>query len=154
MEWQEIRTAAQAAAFMTRVNDFHDGCLREAHVWTGHWVGDDLAMAVDSGLDTHVRLLVQRQYRPLSAVELVFDEVTRFHVRPSLPDHDGIIYEATLHVAAGQVYWADQAGWTPEAEDRDDATWVAGRRLRWRDASGWMGPQLRYGPPDATAPAP
>lgn len=37
--------------------DLHDGRVREAHLWTEHAVGEDLAMTVGGDWDTSVRLL-------------------------------------------------------------------------------------------------
>lgn len=154
MSWQEITSQAEADAFMAHVGDFHDGCLREAHVWTEHWVGNDLAMAIGSDFDTSVRLLLQRQFAPLSAVELLFAQVTRFHLAPSPPNYDAIIHASTLVVRGPDISWADVEGWAPDRADSDDVTWVSARRLRWRDASEWMGPELRYGPGEPYPPAP
>ena len=44
------------------------------------------------------------------------------------------------------VYWANRYDWHPDRKDRDAFTWIAGRQLRWRDASLWMRERLRYGP--------
>lgn len=151
MTWNAIATADEATSFLALVDDLHDGCLREAHVWTEHAVAEDLAMTVGSGWDTRVRLLLQRQGRPLSAVELLFEEVRKFVVTPSLPSCESIIVSATLSVGEEGIFWADRAGWSPESADRDVATWVWAGRLSWRDASDWMGSALRYG---ANAPNP
>ncbi len=144
MVWNTIATQAEAESLLERFGGFHDGCLREAHVWTGHWVAEDLSMAVDP--TTWVRLLVQRQYRPLAAIELLFGGVTRFNLVAAPETYENIIYEASLFVRDGLVYWADSATWQPDGPDRDQCTWIAARAARWRDASAWLGERLRYGP--------
>lgn len=153
--WHDIRTQADADAFMARVMGFHDGCLREAHVWTEEqWVGHDLAMRFGPGRTTRVRLLLQRQWAPLSAVELLFERVTRFNLAPAREDEDGIIYASTLRVGGREIVWASDEPWEPDGPRRDEATWVSGGRLRWRDASAWMGGALHYGPRSDRPPAP
>ncbi|MBY0280397.1 hypothetical protein K2Z84_34115 [Candidatus Binatia bacterium] len=144
-----IATADEASSLLALVADLHDGCLGEAHLWTEHAIGEDLAMTVGSGWDTWVRLLLQRQGRPLSAVELLFREVRKFVVTPSPRRCESIIVSATLLVREEGIFRADRAGWSPDSADRDLATWVWAGRLSWRDASDWMGSALRYG---ATAP--
>jgi hypothetical protein len=151
--WHAITTPDEAAAFLALVGDFHDGCLREAHLWTEHSVADDLSMGIGLGWDTRVRLLVQRQFRPLSAVELYFQGVRRFQLAASPPDYESIIFAATLTVAEEGVFWADRSGWSYEDTNRDEATWIWAGQLHWRDASEWMGAQLRYGAGSPGLPA-
>lgn len=125
---------------------FHDGCIREAHVWTQSFVNDGMSMSVAWDLDTRVRLLVQRQWKAPSAIELFFEKVVTFHLQPSPDNNDSIIFSATLLCRDDTFYWADLGGWAPDSPTRDDATWIAAKKLSWRDASEWIGPELRYGP--------
>ena len=101
-------------------------------------------MAVDP--TTRVRLLIQRQFAPLSAIELLLEGVTRFNLVPAPENHENIIYEAALLVRDGLVYWADWGGWDPNLGERDEYTWIASRVAKWRDATEWLGDTLRYGP--------
>lgn len=82
-----------------RFGDFHDGVLHEAHLWAEHWVADNLAMHIGVGLDTRVHVVLQRQWRPVSAIELLFEEVTRCNVIPSPETHTGFIWASTLLTA-------------------------------------------------------
>jgi hypothetical protein len=135
---------------MANFGGFHDSCLREAHVWSEHYVHPDLKMHCSGNLDTRVRLLIQRQFKNPSAVELLFEQVTAFHLQPSAENYDSIIFEATMLHIGDTFYWADSGNWLPTSATRDSATWIAGRKMSWRDASNWMGKQLRYGPHDLT----
>jgi hypothetical protein len=45
-EWQSVETEGDAERLRTVFGDFHDGCLREAHVWTETYVSEDLSMAL------------------------------------------------------------------------------------------------------------
>jgi len=148
MSWQPIITQHEADAFMHLVGDFHDGCVRETHLWTEHYVADDLAMGVGVGADARMRVLLQRQFRPFSAIELLFEEVVHINWASSPDNCMSIITEATLLVREDAIYWVDSAPWIPDQPDSNTSTWISARRLCWRDASDWMGKQLRYGPPE------
>jgi hypothetical protein len=102
-------------------------------------------MSCPVDLDIRVRLLFQRQWAKPSAIELLFEQVTTFHLQ-SHPNTDSIIDAATLLHCDGLFYWADRYNWSPADADRNDATWIAGKMLSWRDASEWMGSELRFGP--------
>jgi len=123
---------------MRLLGDFHDACVREIHVATGHHVHESLAMTVNWKATVH--MLIQRQCRPLSAVELRFEEVVGLRFSPPLPDCEDIIHNAAFFVQDGIFYWADACAWTPESAD--ESTWVSARKVYWRDASEWMGASL------------
>ena len=118
---------------------FHDACVREIHIATGHYVDESLSMTVDW---TTIHMLVQMQSRRLPAIELRFEEVTGMRFSAPQPDCDAIIFDAAFFVRDGIFYWADNSLWTTESASED--TWVAARRVSWRDASAWLGPGLRY----------
>ena len=99
MNWKEIKTQADAEALMDLFGGFHDGCIREAHLWTDHYVAPDLSMMCPGKLDNRIRILVQRQFKNPAAIELLFEEVTRFNLAPTPDNCDSIIFEATLLVA-------------------------------------------------------
>ncbi|MEE8106718.1 MAG: hypothetical protein V3T86_14390 [Planctomycetota bacterium] len=142
MTWHQIHQQEHADALM-RVFSFCDACLREVHLWTGHWVSKDLSMSCDS--ENRIRLLVQRQCRNPSAIEMLFEEVTRFNLVPPLLSQDSIIDGAVLLVREGTVYWSPDDEWSPDLAARDESTWLSAKKLRWREVD-WLGEQLRYGP--------
>jgi hypothetical protein len=145
MGWKEIRTQADADALMKLFGEFHDGCIREAHVWTEHWVGRDRSMSCPDHLDNHIRILVQRQFTDPAAIELLFDEVTRFNLVPARENYMAIILDAFMLVQDGIIYWSPDSRWSPDSVYRDDVTWISARQLRWREVD-WLGEALRYGP--------
>ncbi len=126
---------------MTHFGGFHDGCLREVHLWTDWYVQEDLSATRLSQPGTTLRMLFQRQYRDPSAIEMLFQEVTSFHLSPVSVNYDPIIFEATLILEDGEFFWTDS--WGDEQENK--ATWVRAKGLSWREASDWMGEKLRYG---------
>jgi hypothetical protein len=147
--WQPLTSQADLDRLMNVFGGFHDGCIREAHMWTEHFVDSGLSMSCTGDLDTRVRLLIQRQFKAPSAIELLFENVVTFHLQPSPENYDSIILGAAMLCRDGTFYWAEDADWSPESLKRDESTWIAAKKLSWRDVSDWMGPDLRYGPGSA-----
>ncbi|HEV2969970.1 MAG TPA: hypothetical protein VGY55_08265 [Pirellulales bacterium] len=143
MDWKEIKSQADADALMGVFGGFHDSCIREAHLWTGHWVTPELRMRCVS--DNHLRVLFQRQFTNPSAIELIFEYVTRFNLVPAPENYDSIILAATLIVRDGDIFWSPVDDWTRAKLNNDEFTWVSAKKLRWREVD-WLGKELRYGP--------
>ncbi len=143
--WTEVTDSDDVEVLLSTFGGFHDSCIKELHMWTGHFVDPDLSMRTSGDLDCNVRILCQRQWENPSAVELWFEEVTELHVSPSPLNYDSIILEATLEVNNGSIYWADDGDWSPGGDGNEKVTWIASRKLRWRDVSSWMGAAMRYG---------
>jgi hypothetical protein len=143
--WNEVKTQQEADRLMELFGDFHDSCLREAHLWTEHYVSNDLSMSCTGTLDNQIRLLIQRQFKNPAAIEMLFEEITRFNLVPTPENYDSIINSATLLVRDGTTFWSPEGDWTPDKLDRDCATWIAAKRLFWREVD-WLGNALRYGP--------
>ncbi len=140
--WHELTTEADIAELMDLFGRFHDGCVREVHFATGHSVGEDLSMSVD--WRTTVHMLVQREERPFSAIELRFEEVVAMKLNSPPPNYVSIIFRAAFLLLNGVFYWAESDRWSPDSPLPEDVTWISARRACWRDASKWMGPTLRY----------
>jgi hypothetical protein len=145
MMWNEVKTQGEADRLMADFGDFHDSCLHEAYLWTDHYVSNNLSMSCPGNLDTRIRLLLQRQFKNPSAVEMLFEEVTRFNLVPTPENYDSVIFSATLLVCDGVVFWSPEVNWTPEKPDRDAVTWISAKHLFWREVD-WLGEELRYGP--------
>jgi hypothetical protein len=145
MEWKEIKTQNDADALMNLVGEFHDGCIREAHLWTGYWIDNNLSMNCPDNLHNRIRFLIQRQWRNPSAVELLFEEVTRFLLVPASENYDSIILQAILLVRNNDIYWSVDSRWSLYSPYRDECTWISSKKLRWREVD-WLGEKLHYGP--------
>ena len=151
MSWKTIETQADADTLMEKFRKFHDGCIREAHLWTGHWVSSDRSMSVATGLDNQIRILIQVSWPKASAIELWFEEITRFNLVPSPENSDSIIFGSVLLARDGTIFWSPEDCWDlPEtfldvSGLGDNYTWITARKLRWREVD-WLGEELRYGP--------
>jgi len=148
MDWKEIKTQADADSLMDVFGGFHDSCIREAHLWTEHYVQENLSMSCTGDLDNRMRILVQRQARNPAAIELLFEMVTRINLVPSAENYDSIIFEATLLVKDGNIFWSpDCDANTLSTFERENVTSVSAKKLKWREVD-WLGDELRYGPND------
>jgi hypothetical protein len=145
MEWKELKDNNDIDNFIDAFGGFHDSCLKELYMWTESYVDENLSMGMSADLDTNVRILFQRQCSNPSAIELLFEGVTQFHIVPSPINHDRIIYEAKLILHEGLFYWAVGDEWEPNNFNQGTNSWISARNLKWRDVSLWMGKRSRYG---------
>ncbi|MDQ0230203.1 hypothetical protein [Metabacillus malikii] len=145
MDWIEVKTQEDIKNLMDKFGWFHDSCLKELFMSTESYVDENLSMGMSSELETNVQILFQRQFHNPSAIELLFEGVNQFHIIPSPIGYDSIIYDAKLTHYNGLFYWADTNEWEPQNDTFGATSWTAAKRLKWRDASTWMGKQKRYG---------
>lgn len=144
MEWNEIQNSEDMERFLSIFNYFHDSCLKGLCMWTDSYVNEDFSMNVSMEFETNIRILFQRQESTPSAIELLFEGVTQFHLNPPSENHDSIINNATLVLQDGLFYWADD-DWEPNAPYSVECNWISSKKAKWRDVSSWMGKQRRYG---------
>ncbi|CRK82992.1 hypothetical protein BN000_02947 [Neobacillus massiliamazoniensis] len=142
MDWIKVKDSKDIENLLSKFGGFHDSCLKELYMWTESYVDKSLSMGISPELGTNVRILFQRQYRDPSAIELLFEGVTQFHI---VPRPDSIIYGAKLILHEGFFYWADEYGWEPEDYILGTDNWLSAESLKWREVSSWMGKQNRYG---------
>ena len=126
-EWKAIRGQEDCENLLDLFGGFQDGCVRELHAWTGHYVDQEFSMACDPTFN--LRMLVQRQWRDPSAIELVFGEVESIKWFPAKPDSDDTILNAWLFVTEGVLVWS-----LAPPEEFEEWTHVASRKL-WVERS-------------------
>ncbi|WP_338749483.1 hypothetical protein [Bacillus sp. FJAT-52991] len=145
MDWKEVKDSKDIENLLKLFGGFHDSCLKELYMWTESYVDEDLSMGMSTELDTNVRILFQRQFCNPSAIEILFEGVTQFHIVPSPINYDSIIYEAKIILHNGLFYWVDDYEWEPDGVTHGAENWISSKSLKWRDVSSWMGKQNRYG---------
>lgn len=143
MEWVEIKGNDDIKGLLELFGYFHDSCLKELMMWTDSYVDHDRSMSVGLGLDTKMQMLFHRQFNNPSAIEILFEQVTHFQLKPSPENYDSIIYDATLILKDGTLYWADTSDWTLN-DHNGEVTWISAKKVKWRDASDWMDNERRY----------
>ena len=145
MNWNAINQQSDIAYLLEHFGYFHDGCLREMHMWTGTYVNEDLSMVVPGELDTNVKLLFQRQYANPCAIELFFEGVTGIQIIPSPENYDSIIRDAIIIKLEDTFYWADDYNWHPIENPDACSNWISAKKMKWREVNDWMDKKNRYG---------
>ena len=133
-QWQCLASSIDLQELMGLFGNFHDSCVREVHVVTGHFVEEDLTMRVD--WRTTIHMLIQRQFRNPCAIELRFEEVVGLRMVPPQPDCVTIIFHAAFFVRDGVYYWAEDENWTPESTMMGQPGWRPGGCTGGTQASG------------------
>ena len=145
--WNEIKTQAQADAFMEGIYAFHDSCIKEMSYLSGAYVDADLSMRPINEQRV-LRVLLQRQFEAPSMIELVFVGLKLL----KLPPADGTctceILEATLLVEPDRVLWYDWDGMTPQDMLTYEGTVICAEKVVWRPVEGFMGNDPFYLPAD------
>ena len=145
--WTAVVTQADADSLLGLFGSFHDGCIREAHVWGGYYVSPDMSMKCPSTPDLQCSLLIQRQWEDPSVIELLFDQVSRITV--AAPEaFDRIISAADLRVEPDRIVWSSVTEFEEVNREIESVTSVVGRRAWWRAIDNGLGSVLRYGVPD------
>lgn len=135
MEPGLITPVEELAVFLDRVMGFHEAIIKELHLLNHSYVGPELNMLDTQGATA--RLLIQRQWKDPSAVELTLYGVTRIHV----------------HTEG----WADGSeAFTEDALLRlnIDGSGFVFQSATYRDASPWMGHDARFGAQLHPSPSP
>jgi len=145
MTWKSILNEEESKKLLQRFGGFHDACIREAHMWSGHSIDDDLAMTVSSSLDTSIKFVIQRQFRDPSCIELLFEEVTRINIVPSPENYDSIIYGSNLGKENDEFFWVVDTTQNPSQLKSTEDSWVTSKKLSWRVADELLGKKLNYG---------
>ena len=134
--WNSVVTAHDAANLTKLFGGFHDGCIREVQIWTETSVESNLRMSCPPYLDSKLRIYFQRQSPSPSALELQFEELVEFHYTPTPDNYDSIILHAEITLEAGCFYWREKSVGATNG--------IGGKKLQWRDVSGWMGKERHY----------
>lgn len=144
MNWIELKEELEIRELLENYGYFHDGCLKEVHMWTETHVDDNLTMNAPSGLDTNVKLLFQRQFKNPSVIELWFEGITGIYILPTLEKFDSILFEAIILKQKDTYYWSDDIDFDPNQIEYN-ISWISAKKLRWREKNDWLGKQNRYG---------
>ncbi|MCU7804983.1 MAG: hypothetical protein KZQ96_17480 [Candidatus Thiodiazotropha sp. (ex Lucinoma borealis)] len=145
MAWRKITNEIDADELMDIFGGFHDACIREAHLYTEHYVNNDLSMNCPGNLDTSIRFVVQRQFKDPACIELLFEGVTRFNLVPTSDNYDSVIYEARIGIEKEEVYWSVDTNKPPSNCKANRDTWVSAKTLKWRPNDQYLGRELHFG---------
>ena len=139
--WHEITDSDALKEWMEEMACFHDSCIKEIQYISGAFVNDCLMMHPVNSRRI-LRVLILRQCRENSAVELEFEGLCYCRLSPVDETYDCIIGEASLAFRDGGVCWRDVEETRPEEEGD---TMIRAARLRWRTVEHGMGDGEYYG---------
>src|ERR1044072_9013728 len=140
--WHEVSDLKQLNQFLDVVNGFHDGVLKEIHWVNGDHVSESLSL-LPCRL-SNARMLVQRQANQPSAVEIYFQNIWSITL-----DTVDFIFESTAEHESPKTLLDKQLHLL---RLNLEGSRIVFERLYWRDASDFMGYDVRFGP--FTAPLP
>lgn len=146
MSWNEIKTREDIDAFMDKMGGFHDGCLKELRFESGAYVGENLAM-MPINTKRNVYVILQRQYKDPSAIEMLFADVEWLNLRPAGERYTCEIFGAHMCIEDDLIVWFDCADFKDsyrELYDKD-VTWIKAHKVFWRAADEYLGEPPVYG---------
>lgn len=142
--WIEAQTNDELKSIINIYNEFHDGCIKEIKYISGSYVDEDLSMMPMDSIK-ELSVIIQRQNRNPSVIELVFSGVERLNLVPSADNYDSIIFSAILEKQNGSIYFADCRYEIEQLESMSNhCTWIKAKNLKWRVADEYIGSELVY----------
>ena len=132
--WHEIIGENGIGKFLQDVQFFHDSCIKEIKYVSGAYVDMDASMYPLN--DKRIlSVIIQRQEIENSTIELEFGELKYLKLFPIDNSFSCEIYEASLFVNDGLIYWTDRGGTLKDNIDDYDGTIICATTLRWRFVS-------------------
>lgn len=129
--WHEITNEKQIYDFMVLMSFFHDSCIKEMQYTSGAYVDEDLAMFPINNRRT-LKVLIQRQSRMNTTIEMEFDGITHMKLFPIDESFTCEILEASLVLQDGLFYWSDSSDMKSEDISQEPGILICSSRLRWR----------------------
>ena len=136
--WKTITTDEEMLKFMESVSYFHDSCIKEISYISGAYVDENLSMYPLN--DRRVlRVIIQRQYKENSMIELEFQGLKYLKLFPVDESYSCEILDSTMIMKGGTVYWSD-CGNVSESDLEDYAsTSICASKVRWRSIENHIG---------------
>lgn len=141
--WNEIVNNDDAEAFMDKFIFFHDSCIKELKYLSGAYVDEQLQMHPinDKRL---LRVVIQRQYEELSAIEMEFIGVKYLKLFPDDERYTCEILDSSLILKDNCIIWCDCGSLTENNFDDYQGTVICATKLRWRYVDNYLGDKELY----------
>jgi hypothetical protein len=124
--WTYIETQEDADRLFLNTHSFHDSVLKTANYISGAFVNPDGSMHPVA--DTRqVTMCIDSQL--CDPIEMVFDGVTAFNLRPAGDNYAADISSASLFVKNASIFFCDYA--VKEWDEKYEGTWISAYSLRW-----------------------
>jgi len=115
-EWKYIQTQEDANEFMKLFAGFHDSTL------------DKLIYNEEHGYTSVTSIFDNSGW--YGVVELCFEGLLEFNIRPAKENYDRYIYEATMLVDNETIFWAD--GYMKNEDLAYNGSYIKAMNLKWR----------------------
>lgn len=136
--WHEINNENDLKSFMDMLYGFHDSCLKELKYISGAYVNEDLSMYPVN--DRRIlRVLIQRQYKGPSVIEMEFIGLKYIRMYPAGEDYTCEILDVTMILKDDCVYWCDCGGLSENDIENYKGTAICASKVRWREADEYIG---------------
>ena len=129
--WNTVTTDADIQHFMELTCSLHDSCIKELHYLSGAYVDKKLSMHPINDCRT-LRVIIQRQYMDMPAIEMEFSGLKYLKLLPIEPEYSCEIFETSLFFKNGYIYWGDYSNLSIDQVDRYEGTIICALGLRWR----------------------
>jgi len=128
--WNTVQSQEDADSFLTRTCGLHDSTIHSILYESGNYVDETGSMHFPELRRVTVTLYSQC----CPKVEMVFEGVTALNLRPPGEEYLGCLFDCTLRVKNGEVYFADCA--LEQADPSYQGTWITACDLKWRFLDG------------------
>ena len=141
--WNKIENNKDVESFMKKMQYFHDCCVKEMKYVSGSYVDEELAMYPINDCRT-LRILLQRQVRYPSMIELEFCGLRKMVLCPIGEEYTSEIFEASLVYKKGLFYWCDSSENINSNRHDIDGILIISEELRWRGLDAYPGKEEVY----------
>lgn len=141
--WTEITNEEELTDFMNKTYGFHDSCIKEMKYVSGAYVDENLNMRPVNE-KRNLRVIIQRQFKNPSVLELEFIGLNKLALRPSDEKYSCEILDATMILKDNCVYWLDCGGLSESDFDSYDGVLICASKVRWRAVDQYIGNKDAY----------
>ena len=125
--WTYVETQEEANILLENAYSFHDSVLKTLNYTSGAYVNSDRSMYPVADI-RQVIMCFDSQW--CDTIEMVFEGVTAFNLRPARDNYTADISAASLIVKDASIFFFDDR--IQEWDENYEGTWITAYGLRWR----------------------
>ncbi len=125
--WTYVETQDDANDLLTCVYSFHDSVLKMVNYTSGAYVDPDHSMYPVADVR---QVIMCFDSQLCDSIEMVFEGVTAFNLRPAGDNYTADISAASLIVKDSSIFFGDDE--IKEWDENYEGTWITAYSLRWR----------------------
>ena len=104
--WKEILNENDIKDFKEKTNCMHDSCIYTINYCSGAYVNETKAMQPFNN-SREINIICHSQSEKCSYIELKFIDVDICCIMPKPPKYDAVIYDSSIILDNGSIYWSD-----------------------------------------------